>query len=73
MVRQQVGVLAYPAQPGAFREGALGERPIIDVGHLAGVRAVAAQVVGQLVQPIPQRPVVITAQGVARDQPHRSA
>ncbi len=35
-MRQQVGVLADPAQAGPGREGALGERPIVDVGDLPG-------------------------------------
>ena len=68
-VRQQVGVLADPAHAGAGRQRALRERPVVDVGDVAGRQSLASEVVGQRLEPIPQGDVVVGAEGVAGDAP----
>ena len=70
-VGQQVGVLADPAQPGPSRQRALGQRPVVDVGHLAGRQPGGPQVGRERLEPVSQRNVVVGPKRVARDPTRR--
>ena len=66
-VGEQVRVLADPAEPRPRRQRAFGQRPVVDVGDLAGRQPARAQVGGQPLEPAAQGVVVVGADRVARD------